>query len=110
MKLFGKKDEEIEDEEMEADELDQKIPSRKFKDLAPQNKKKRKEPVKPWGRTERILILSILLITIFLSILLKLSSGGFGFSLPKLGSINLHSLNPFKDETIIIGEDPSKTN
>ncbi len=109
MKLFGKKkDEEIDDEEFEAEELDRKVPSRKFKDLAPQNKKKRKEPVKPWGRFERILILVILLTTVFLSIFFKLTSSGVGFTFPTLGKIDLYSLNPFKDETIIIGEEPSK--
>ena len=61
---FGKKEK---DEEILENELPAK---RKFRDLKSENKKTRKEPVKPWGRTERILILAVLGLTVGVSAIL----------------------------------------
>ncbi|MCJ7656648.1 MAG: hypothetical protein MUO55_02565, partial [Candidatus Atribacteria bacterium] len=36
---------------------------RSFKDLQPENRKKRKEPKKPWGKKERLFILLVILLT-----------------------------------------------
>ena len=72
-------------------------------DLKPENRRARKEPSKPWGKKERIIVFSILVLTITVSFILDLSSRNFklpGF--PKLKLIK-PSLNIFKEETIIIG-------
>jgi hypothetical protein len=106
MALFGRdKDEEYEDED-EFDEEenvrgDRKF-TKKFRDLNPGNKRKRKEPPKPWGKKERMVVLVILLATAIISAILALGSGhgsGIHLGLPK---IDLNSLNIFKQETIII--------
>lgn len=91
MKLFNRDNE----NEFEEDE----ISTKKFKDLKPENKKKRKEPVKPWGKKERYLILVVLLVTIGTSTALALSARDF--KLPGLPKLEL-SLPPFKSETIVI--------
>lgn len=107
MNIFGKKkEEEFEDEE---EELAKSIPSKKFKDLNPQNKKKRKEPIRPWGRKERLTILIVLLTTVFASGFLGL--GAREWKWPGLPNLDLEtpSLNLFKEETIVIGGNaPSK--
>jgi beta-lactamase class A len=79
MRLFGKKDE---DEEEEKEE-----------------KLERKEPPKPWGKKERLIVLSVLLITVLISGGLALSSRDF--KLPGFPRIHLPSVN-FQGETIII--------
>lgn len=104
MKIFGKKDEEFDDEELDEKELDKEIPSRKFKDLKPENKRKRKEPVKPWGKKERLVIALTLGLTIFTSALLAVSAREWklpGF--PKIGIPKIGNLNPFREETIVVG-------
>lgn len=76
---------------------------RQFRDLKPEYKRKRKEPPKPWGKKERAIVLSILLLTIATSFLLDLSSRNYklpGF--PRLELIK-PNLDIFKGETIIIG-------
>lgn len=45
-----------------------------FRDLNPRDKKARKEPKKPWGRNERILVLIVILVTAGVSAFLYLSS------------------------------------
>jgi beta-lactamase class A len=76
---------------------------RKFKDLNSQNKRKRKEPAKPWGKRERILILILLILTVGASGFLALSSRNYKLpNLPRL-SFTWPNLNPFKEGTIIIG-------
>jgi hypothetical protein len=97
MKLFGKKDEDEEEDKKE--ELEEKIRSKKFKDLTSENRRKRKEPPKPWGKKERLIVLSTLLITILVAGGLALSSRDF--KLPGLPRIHLPSLS-FQGETIVI--------
>lgn len=99
MALFGRRKEEDEDEEYEVERSPKKI-----KDLNSQNKKKRKEPVKPWGKKERYTVLAILAGTIFVSGVLALSARNFklpGFPRVSFSGINLS--NPFKEEVITIG-------
>jgi hypothetical protein len=75
---------------------------RKFRDLNPKNKKKRKEPPKPWGKKERMIALIILLVTVIASAILAFGAGSKGkihLSLPKF---DFNSLNIFKEETIIV--------
>lgn len=110
MALFGRrKDEDYETEE-EFDEREKKNGrkiTRKLKDLKPENKKKRKEPPKPWGSRERMMILIVILVTVLVSAALVFSSGAgsmIKFSKPKIdfSGINLNSLNIFREQTIII--------
>lgn len=107
MAIFGrKKDEEYEDEDEfneEENRGDRKL-TKKFRDLTPKNRKKRKEPPKPWGKKERLMVLVILLITVVISAILAFGAGDkskFHFSLPKF---DFSSLNIFKEETIIVGK------
>ena len=67
MSIFRKKEEDF-DEEEEFEE--RKFSRKKIKDLKPENKKKRKEIPKPWGRKERYLILGTVLGSVAASIIL----------------------------------------
>jgi len=60
----------------------------------------KKEPIKSWGKKERLFILSLLLITVFVSVFFSLSSGNF--EIPKFPDFSLDNI--FKGETIIIGD------
>ena len=107
MAFFGrKKDEEYEDEDefdAEVGREDRKL-TKKFRDLKPQNKKKRKEPPKPWGRKERMIVLVILLVSVIISAILALvarNNNTFRLDLPKF---NINPLNMFKEETIVVGK------
>ncbi|MFC1625913.1 serine hydrolase [Patescibacteria group bacterium] len=75
----------------------------KFKDLKSANRKKRKEPPKPWGKRERRIVLITLLVTIFLSITLAVSARNY--KLPGLPKLRL-TLPSFKGETIVIQGSP----
>lgn len=75
-----KKKEEEEEEEIIEEDLP---PKKKFRDLKPENKKKRKEPIKPWGKAERILVLSVLGATVFMSAILGAISRG-GITIPNI--------------------------
>lgn len=110
MALFSRnenEDEEYEDEEeldLEEERQDRKF-TRKFKDLKSQNKKKRKEPPKPWGKKERFMVLAIMAATIIIASALAIIARGAnfsGFSKLALPKIDFPSLNFFKEETIII--------
>jgi hypothetical protein len=108
MGLFGKiKEEEMEDEDefIEEEENGDRKLTKKFRDLNPKNRKKRKEPPKPWGKKERIMVLVILLVTIIISAILAFGArkkDAIRITLPKF---DINSLNIFKEETIIIGRD-----
>lgn len=105
MGLFNRKKEEDYDEELE----EQEIPRRKFRDLNPENRKTRKEPLKPWGMKERLIILVVLLITVLTSGILALTARNF--KLPKIPALKISSitsLNPFKEQVIIVGNKGSK--
>lgn len=79
--------------------------AKRIKDLAPQNKKKRKEPIKPWGKTERIIVLTFLLLTVFIPAALAASARNW--KLPGLPRISLPKFSG--EETIIIeGDNSSK--
>lgn len=94
MSIFKLRDEELDDEELE------ELERLKVKRLA---RRKRKEPQKPWGKKERIIVFSILLLTITVSIFLDLSSRNFKLpGLPRL-KFTKPSFDIFKGETIVIG-------
>ncbi len=112
MAIFGKKrgrDDEFNDEEalVEEEEKEDRKLTKKFKDLKKGNRKKRKEPPKPWGRKERVIVLVAVLATILIAIFLAFSSdvsfsgrfSGLGIS---FSSFDFNSLNPFREQTIII--------
>ena len=107
--LRRKKDEEYEDEyedELEEDVRPVRSSRTRIRDLNPKNKRKRKEPPKPWGKKERYIVLSLLLITAAVSAILAVSARDFKLpGLPKINlgrDLNLGSL--FKEETITIGK------
>ncbi len=111
MRLFGEKEEF--DEELDEEELERNFPSnRSFKDLKLENRKKRREPPFVWGRKERFVLLFVLFVTIFSSGVLAASARDWkfpGFPRIKVSSLSLSSsLNPFKEETIIIGNKNGK--
>lgn len=97
MRLFRKKDEEeIDEEEL----IDEKLPSKRFRDLKPENRKKRKEPPKPWGKKERLVVLFVFAGTIVLSGILAASARSW--KLPGLPKLTMPSFNLLKEETIIL--------
>jgi hypothetical protein len=103
MSIFGKKENEFEEEE-EDFKQGRKI-TRKLKDLNPENKKKRKEPPKPWGKKERLIVLIVILTTTAVSVILLLSNNfkfEFGKARISLPRFSLNSINIFKGETIVI--------
>jgi hypothetical protein len=109
MGLFNRKKEEDIEDELEVDEDEPRRIRRKFKDLNPENKKKRVEPIKPWGTKERLFVLIVLILTVASSGFLALSARNF--KLPQLPALKLNSLkdlNPFKEQVIIVGNRGSK--
>lgn len=100
MAIFGR--EESEDyPDVEKRRLGKSIPTRAFKDLNPENKKKRREPTKPWGKRERLFVFFILLATVILSGFLAL--WGRDYKLPGFPKLSFGlPLFSFKGETIII--------
>lgn len=99
MGLFGKNRDEL----IEEEEIEEKL-TRKFKDLKPENKKKRKEPPKPWGKRERYTVLTVLLATMVVSGILSVSARNYklpGFPRIKLSGFTLS--NPFEEQIITIG-------
>jgi len=82
---------------------------RQFKDLNPENKKARKEPFQPWGMKERLVVLVVLLLTVLTSGILALSARNFKLpSMPAIKVSNLSELNPFREQTIVIGNKGTK--
>ncbi len=71
-----------------------------IKDLKPEHRRKRKEPILPWGKKERLLVLLSILITVSVSVFFSFSSGNFG--IPKFPDFSLGNI--FKGETVIIGD------
>lgn len=103
MGFFSKKKNEVLDEETVEEN------PRKIRDLKPENKRTRKEPIKPWGTKERLIVLVTLLITVLSSGFLALSARNFKLPrLPKLSLPSLNELNPFKEQIIVVGNKGSK--
>ncbi len=108
MNLFGrKKEEEFDDEEelVAEEELRDRKLTRKFKDLNPENRRTRKEPIKPWGRRERIIVAAFFLITTLAATLMFLFSHEFKFpGLPKISFKSINIENPFGEKIIELGQ------
>ena len=109
MGLFNRKrDEDLEDE-FDIDEDEPRRVRRQFKDLNPENKKTRKEPLKPWGKIERLVVLIVLLLTVLTSGILALSARNFKLpQIPRLKIPNISTLNPFKEQVIVVGNKGTK--
>ena len=89
---------------MKKERRDKKL-TRKFKDLNSKNKKKRKEPPKPWGVRERLIVLGILISTILISIILALPARDFKLSgLPRINFADFNIDDIFGEKTIEIGQ------
>lgn len=104
--IFNRNKENIDDDLLDDKEIDdpKELKPRKIKDLNPENKRARKEVLKPWGAKERLFVLVVFVLTILVSGVLALSARNF--KLPKLPQIKLSSLseiNPFKEQVIVIG-------
>lgn len=98
MGIFGRR------KEIEEDELLEESP-RKIRDLKPENKRTRKEPVKPWGAKERLIVLITLLITVLTSAFLSLSARNFKLpNFPRLEISKLSFNNLFEDQVIVVGK------
>lgn len=77
-----------------------------FRDLNPQDKKRRSEPKKPWGKKERLMVLLTILITAGVSLALYISA--IGFKTPKAPDIKLPRVstpNLFGEETVIYNKE-----
>lgn len=101
MALFGKKKEK-EDEDFEDENKGNRKFTKKLVDLAPKNKKKRKEPPKPWGKKERMIVLIVLAATAIIALTLMISAkgdSGIRFNFPKP---DFSFLNVLKEETVVI--------
>ncbi len=96
MSIFRKKEEEREEEEYQERELSRK----KIKDLNPENRKKRKEIPKPWGKKERYLVLGTVLGSLVASMILFASARSW--KIPGLPKISLPSFN--QDPIVITGD------
>jgi beta-lactamase class A len=111
MNLFGKKkEEEFEEEENFEDEerlekLENRKLRRKLKDLNPENKKKRKEPLKPWGKKERWIVGGFFLVTTVAATGMFLFSHDFKLpGLPRISIAIPNFSNLFGEEVIKIGQ------
>jgi beta-lactamase class A len=116
---LGKKKKKEEEEEIEDEELDdesdfdesdsrslklknrKKIKDEDFKDLGAQNKRKRREPVKQWGRTERLWVFGLLFVTAGVSAILAISSRSW--KLPNAPRLQAPEVSiPFANEETIV--------
>ena len=119
MGWFGKKNKEEDFDDDDDIELEKREAreglrfKRKLRDINSENKKLRREPEKPWGIKERLIVLSVLVGTVFSSAMLLLSS--YGFKVPNLPKLNfdlssISFINPFRAQTVTIGKkNPTKS-
>ena len=100
MSIFGrKKEEDYEDEDQESEEFE-------VRDFKKENKKRRKEPPRPWGKRERYTVLVFLLATVLISGVLAASSRNWklpGFPQIKFSGVPKVSFDFLRGETITIG-------
>ncbi len=97
-----KEEEEEEIESSFAKRHSKRPSSQEFKDLKPQNQKRRKEPKKPWGKKERIILFLTILLTSLTSLFLLLSSYSWKIKgLPRI-YIDLSKSPIFGEEVITL--------
>ena len=97
MRIFEREEEFEEDE----DSSKKKRFLKKVRDLNPQNRKRRKEPVKPWDKKERVIVFVFFLLTVLISGILSLSARSW--KLPNLPRFEIPNFKIFKSETVVIG-------
>ncbi len=112
MNLFGKKKEDPSfaeaSEDEESLELEDRRLTRKFRDLRPENKRKRKEPPKLWGKRERIIVAAFFIVTTLSATLMFLFSHEFKLpGLPKITFKGINFENPFGEKVIELGQKKS---
>jgi hypothetical protein len=99
------------DADFEDEVEEEEIPKRKFRDLRPENRRARKEPPKPWGKKERLIVLIVLLVTVLTSGILALTARNFKLpNFPKIGIPDLSNFNIFKEQVIVVGNKGAKVN
>ncbi|HJX59277.1 hypothetical protein A2V61_01130 [Candidatus Woesebacteria bacterium RBG_19FT_COMBO_47_8] len=107
MSIFSKRQDDYQEDEFDEDEESfsgkGRRNLRRIKDLKPENRRKRKEPPKPWGKKERYLVLGFLLGSVILS--LTLAASARSWKLPGFPKISWPS---FKEEVIIITANKSE--
>lgn len=105
MLFFGrKKQKDIEEDE---ELLEEDLPhSKKFRDLNSKNRKRRKEPIKPWGKAERYFVLIVLLFTVLTSSILGISARKW--KLPGLPQLNIPEIDLSMEKTIVIENNNKK--
>lgn len=87
-----------------------RIEDKEFKDLKSENKKKRKEPPKPWGKKERLFVLIALLVTAGGSGFLALSSREWKLAgLPRVEAPKIDVPFTGSDTIVIEGKANDKT-
>ena len=108
MAILRKRNDDDDDYEDEEDDFRKRKRIRRVKDLHAENKKSRKEPPKPWGKRERLIVFCVLVITVGASGILYLTSRAW--KLPGLPRIKLPTISlPFlSQETIVIEGDSEK--
>lgn len=104
MSIFGKKkkfddDENIEERDSDEKEGKRSLKVKKIKDLSPENKKKRKEPIRSWNKFDRLFLFLVLFLTTGLSLFLAMSSRGY--KLPNLPRIKIPNIKIFGEKTIV---------
>ncbi len=108
---FDDEEDELDDEDSEAEGKSRKktLKSKDFKDLNPKDRKARKEPAKPWGRKERLLVLFVIILTAGISAYLSLIATGWKFSdILDFSKTSFSVSNLFKEEVIVIPGDAYK--
>jgi len=82
------------------------LEAQEIKDLKPENRAKRKEPKKPWGKKERLIVLLTLITTVSASFFLYISS--FSFKAPQLRIPNLKFGNLFEETFVLENQNQTR--
>jgi len=106
MKLFGKekeKENEVEDDELDPEEKSDKKPSKTVR------RRKKKEKPKEWGRRERLIVLTVLILTVTASGVLALVARNWKLpGIPRIKVPEIPSISLLTEETIYL--EPNKDN
>lgn len=111
MNFFGRnKEEELEEVELQEEQerklnIENRKLKKKLRDLDPENKGKRQEPIKPWGKKERLIVGLFFTITTLIATFLFLSSHEYKFpGLPQITLKGINLKNPFSEKVIELGQ------
>lgn len=110
MALFGRKEEQVFEDEEELEVKELKRPKR-IRDLNSENRRKRKEPPKPWGKRERLAVLLTFLVTVLTAGIMSASARAWKLpNLPRIKAPNFSNFFLFREETIVVGNTALSTN